>query len=216
MTMMKRQLKYIAIVFVAFLWSCEITKDTEGISRITYYPLITLKGQQWNTVAQGSTFTDPGVTALEGDTQIEVKVSGSVNTAVPGVYTIQYDAVNKDGYPATEYRYVGVIAPAVAGIDITGSYKRNAGAGGISKVTKISNNLFYADNVGGVAAADINPGLGVYFYFYDVGKLGVPYQLTPGNAFDCTNESIIVGVSYSWVVVNSGYGTALRTFVKQP
>jgi len=196
-------------LFAAF--SCEEDKVTEGISKITYYPVITLKGEQWNQVAVGGTFTDPGATAKEGDTEIQVKVSGTVDTKTPGVYVITYDAVNKDGYSSTEYRYIGVIS-AAATTDITGSYQRNAGANGISKVTKVSGNLYKADNVGGVAVPA--PGDAVLFYYFDKGKIGVPYQLTSGNAFECTDASIKEGVSYSWVVINPGYGTALRTFVK--
>ena len=136
---------------------------------------------------------------------------------MPGVYTITYvSEPNKDGFTSEIYRYVGVIAPAVAGtaFDLTGNYQRTAGDKGISVVTKIANNLYFADNVGGVKTT--NPSLGVYFYHYDVGKIGAPYQLTPGNAFETTNGSVVVGVSYSWVVMNPGYGTALRTFIKQP
>ncbi|MBO9612202.1 MAG: DUF5011 domain-containing protein [Dyadobacter sp.] len=196
-------------LFAAF--SCEEDKVTEGISSITYYPVITLKGEQWNQVAVGGTFTDPGATAKEGDTEIQVKVSGTVDTKTPGIYVLTYDAVNKDGYSSTEYRYIGVIS-AAATADITGSYQRNAGANGVSKVTKVSGNLYKADNVGGVAVP--SPGDAVLFYYFDKGKIGVPYQLTPGNAFECTNASIKEGVSYSWVVINPGFGTALRTFVK--
>lgn len=192
--------------------SCEEDKVTEGISTITFYPVITLKGEQWNQVPVGGTFTDPGATATEGETEIQVKVSGTVDTKTPGVYVITYDAVNKDGYSSTEYRYIGVISPA-ASVDITGNYKRNAGAEGVSKVTKVSGNLYRADNVGGVAVPA--PGDAVLFYYFDKGKLGVPYQLTSGNSFEATDATIKEGVSYSWVVINPGYGTALRTFVKQ-
>ena len=192
--------------------SCEEDKVTEGISTITNYPVITLKGEQWNQVAVGGAFTDAGAIATEGDKEIAVKVTGTVDTKTPGVYVLEYEAVNKDGFSSVEYRYIGVIS-AAATTDLTGSYKRNAGANGISKVTKVSGNLYKADNVGGVAVP--SPGDAVFFYYFDKGKLGVPYQLTPGNAFECTNATVKEGVSYSWVVINSGFGTALRTFEKQ-
>jgi hypothetical protein len=202
------------IILSAFaVLSCEEDKVTEGISTITNYPIITLKGEQWNSVKVGAAFTDQGATAKEGDKDIEVKVSGSVDTKTPGVYVIRYDAVNKDGYSSTEYRYVGVISNAVWGGDISGSYKRNAGAFGVSTVTKVGDNLFRSNNVGGVAVP--SPGEAVLFYYYDKGKLGVPYQLTPGNAFEAINATIKEGVSYSWVVLNPLFGTALRTFEKQ-
>lgn len=211
---MIKGIKYMAmVVLTGLLFACEPDKVTEGISDITYFPIITLKGEQWNEIAVGGTWADPGVIAKEGDTEIQAKASGTVDVSKPGVYTIQYDAVNKDGYSSTEYRYVGVIAPAVKGVDISGAYKRDAGAFGVSNVSRVSGNLFYADNVGGVAVTD--PSLGVYFYYYDKGKLGVPYQRTPGNAFEAINATIVEGVKYSWSVINGGYGNAVRTFVKQ-
>ncbi|WP_353717919.1 DUF5011 domain-containing protein [Dyadobacter sp. 676] len=211
---MKKGIKLLMVALTLFAaFSCDEDKVTEGISTITYYPIITLKGDQWNVVKVGGTFTDAGATAKEGDKDIEVKVTGSVDTKTPGVYVIQYDAVNKDGYSSTEYRYVGVISNAAWGVDISGSYKRNAGAFGVSKVTKVAENLYRSDNVGGVAVPA--PSDAVLFYYFDKGKLGVPYQLTPGNAFECTDATIKEGVSYSWVVINPGFGTALRTFEKQ-
>ncbi|MDQ3142308.1 MAG: DUF5011 domain-containing protein [Bacteroidota bacterium] len=208
--------KYILIGFLFtslfLVSSCE--EETVNVSRITYYPEITLAGEQWNTVKQGGSFTDLGVKAFEGDTEIIPVVGGDVvNTNVPGVYTITYTALNKDGYSATEYRYVGVIAPDVEGIDLSGQYKRTAGAKGVSTVTKISDNFYTSDNVGGVAS----PGLAttVRFYHYQGNKLGVPPQIVAGSLFSCDMSTVEVGVKYSWRVLNSGYGTALRTFIKQ-
>jgi Domain of unknown function (DUF5011) len=211
---MKKLINYLTVFLIALLWSCEPSLETEGISRITNYPVILLKGERWNQIPVGGSYTDPGVTALEGETPLTPTVTGTVNPAVAGVYTIQYDAVNKDGYSATEYRYVGVIAPAVTADDLTGTYQRNAGARGFSHVSKISGNLYFTDNVGGVAPADVDGGDGVYFYYYDTGKLGVPFQRNQVNQIRCTNATVILGVSYSWTVLSSAFGTAHRTFVK--
>jgi hypothetical protein len=210
---MKKNIVYIFLCLSFVFFGCEKERETENLSRITYYPTINLKGERWNEIPVGGSFTDPGVEAFEGATSLTAKASGTVNTGVPGVYTITYVATNKDGFEAEEYRYVGVISDKVKGQDITGNYKRNAGALGVSVVSKVKGNLFHANNVGGVAVTD--PSLGVNFFYFDEGKLGVPFQRTPGNAFTCTNATIKPGVSYSWVVINSGYGTALRTFVKQ-
>lgn len=200
------------LFLLVFLCSCEKSDSTRGLSTITNYPIITLNGDQWNTVSLGGSFIDQGVVALEGDTEIEVTTTGAVDTNTPGVYTISYTALNKDGYSASEYRYVGVIDPSVVGTDMSGTYKRNAGAQGISEVTKISENFYRASNVGGIAVPDAS--VAVYFYHYAEGLLGVPYQNTPGNAFECMDATVELGVNYKWVVLNSGYGTALRTFVK--
>lgn len=196
-----------------FMVSCEKERETENISRITYYPAITVKGELWYTIDVGGSFTDLGATAKEGESDIEVTVEGSVDTNTPGVYTITYTAVNRDGYSASAYRSIGVISPNVKNTDMSGTYRRNAAAMGFTEITKVSDNFYYCNNVGGVASPD--PSLGVYFYHYDTGKLGVPIQFTPGNIFQCTNATVELGVKYSWVVINSGYGAALRTFIKQ-
>ncbi|MEJ7646259.1 MAG: immunoglobulin-like domain-containing protein [Chryseolinea sp.] len=204
---------YKILVFVALvaLAGCERDLETEGLSRITYYPVFKMEGEQWNTIAVGGTFTDPGMTATEGEQEIEVQVSGdAVDVNTPGVYTIEYTATNKDDYSVTDYRYVGVIDPTAAATDLTGQYKRTAGAQGVATITKLAPGFYYSDNVGGTAAA----GVGVHFYHYEGNKLGVPVQLVGGSAFYCTDATVEVGVKYSWVVMNSGFGTALRVFVK--
>lgn len=212
---MKTKIFLIIAIFGQIVFTgCSDQLDSEGISKITYYPTITLKGERWNRITQGGTWTDLGVTAMEGETELTPVIGGDVvDVNTPGVYVITYTATNKDGFSLTEYRYIGVISPNVEGIDLTGSYKRNAGAGGTSTVTKVGENIYTTDNIGGVA----EPGATttVHFYHYADGLLGVPYQLVVGSPFFATDATVDVGVSYSWLVVNPGYGTALRTFEKQ-
>ncbi|NOT38571.1 MAG: DUF5011 domain-containing protein [Saprospiraceae bacterium] len=211
---MKNKVFYLvfsSIILTFSFFSCE--KVEENVSRITYYPIITLKGEQWNTVDVNGTYTDPGVEAKEGDKVIPVEIGGDVvNTNIPGVYTITYTAANSDGYTTTSYRYVGVIDPSVKGKDMSGSYRRNAGAMGVSVVTRISEAFYKSDNVGGIAAG--GPATTVFFYHYKDDKLGVPLQLVAGSPFSCDNSTVQLGVSYKWIVRNSGYGTALRSFIK--
>src|SRR5687767_11873241 len=99
------------ICAAALVSSCERDLETEGINtKITYYPVITLAGEQFNTIPVGGTFSDPGVTAMEGDKEIDVVITGDqVDVNTPGVYTIEYSATNVDGYSSTERRYIGVI-----------------------------------------------------------------------------------------------------------
>jgi len=211
---MKLKIYSLAILFVASVFFTGCDEESEGVSRTTYYAIIALKGNQWNRVTKGGTWTDLGAIATEDDKEIPLTVGGDVvDVNVPGVYTLTYTAVNKDGFSSTEYRYVGVIDPAVEDIDLTGKYKRNAGAFGVSTVTKLDDNFYISDNVGGVAVP--GPGVSVRFYHYAPGKLAVPYQLVNGVPFYCVDATVEVGESYSWVVRNGGYGTQLRTFVKQ-
>lgn len=200
-------------VAALFLSGCEKDDETANVSFVTTYPVVNVIGEQWEVLQVGEAFTDSGATAFEGETSIEYTTSGSVDTNVPGVYVLTYTAVNQEGFTAFNRRYVGVVTPEAAAIDLSGRYQRNAGAMGISTVTQIEPGLFETNNVGGVAAP--GPATTVRFYHYDVGQLGVPPQDVQGSEFAAINATVIPGVSYTWSVINSGYGAGPRTFVKQ-
>jgi hypothetical protein len=79
--------------------------------RDTIPPVITLNGANPMTVTQGSVFTDPGAVAVDTlDGLVDVSVSGSVDTAVPGTYTLTYSAQDRAGNEATATRTVNVVA----------------------------------------------------------------------------------------------------------
>ena len=109
--------KYISIIIVAalatILVSCE--KQSAGVTRITYYPTLTLQGDNPAKMAKGGTFTDPGYNAeMNGeDVTSQVTVDDSaLDTNTPGIYSIVYSIVNADGITATSVRKVYVIDPA--------------------------------------------------------------------------------------------------------
>ena len=78
---------------------------TGGVSPAdTVRPTITLKGSASLSIAQGSSFTDPGATAnddRDGNITSRIAVSGSVNTAVVGSYTLSYNVKDAAGNAAT-------------------------------------------------------------------------------------------------------------------
>lgn len=97
------------------LSSCD--KETEGVSKTTYYVEFELTGGSDVFVQKGGAWNDPGCVAREGETDVSasVKVTGSVNTAATGMYPLTYSATNKDNFPASTVRRVFVIdvtAPA--------------------------------------------------------------------------------------------------------
>jgi hypothetical protein len=113
--------KYIIIIIAFFsFFGCD--KDTEGISRITEYATFDMKGEAFMFVLKNSTFTDPGIAAYQGETELSVATKGTVDTSVPGVYTIQYSATNSDGFPASTQRDVAVVA-AMPTKDLSGTYQ---------------------------------------------------------------------------------------------
>ena len=106
---MKKYRYILVILFSTFLFaSCE--KETEGISKVTYYCELNLNDGAIVAIAKGSTFTDPGYTALENEEDVsdKVTVSGTVNTAAEGSYVLTYTVYNADGFPTTLSRRVVV------------------------------------------------------------------------------------------------------------
>jgi hypothetical protein len=72
-------------------------------------PVLTLNGDAQLLVACGSTFADPGATAIDAcDGAVQVAISGAVNTAVAGVYTLTYQASDHAGQNAQTTRTVTV------------------------------------------------------------------------------------------------------------
>jgi hypothetical protein len=80
-------------------------------------PTITLNGANPMTIECPYGFVDPGATATDNcAASVAVTTSGSVNTAVPGSYTITYSASDGRGNTATRTRTVNVrdtIAPTL-------------------------------------------------------------------------------------------------------
>ncbi len=109
---MKRQLTILAAVAAlgAFTTSCD--KDTEGLTGVTYYAVITLDGDTYMNWQAGTPFVDPGYSAeMEGENitdQVVVSTSMNQSDPQPGVYSITYSAVNADGFSASATRYVCV------------------------------------------------------------------------------------------------------------
>ncbi len=74
-------------------------------------PVITLNGDHPQTVSAGATYSDPGATAIDnvdGDLSGSITASGSVNTAVAGIYTLTYSVTDAAGNSSTLDRTVVV------------------------------------------------------------------------------------------------------------
>lgn len=90
----------------------------------TTAPVITLNGSNPMVVNQDAVFTDPGATVTDnsGET-LDVNVTGTVDTAVVGNYTLTYTAADSSGNQASVTRTVTVIdvtAPVITtGGDVT-------------------------------------------------------------------------------------------------
>jgi len=125
---MKVLYKYcLVIACVVFLFSC--TKETEGISRDTFYVEFEIKGDNPTIVQVGEPYVDKGVIAtLEGkDVTSAVTVQSDVDYETMGMYTVEYTSpVNADGLKSRAVRNVIVCNPSVT-TDFSGKYTGQEG-----------------------------------------------------------------------------------------
>jgi len=88
-------------------------------------PEMTLRGDDPFNVPAGSTFMDPGVTAIDnidGDISSSVIATGNVNSAVLGTYSVTYDVMDFAGNSAT---------PITRSVIITVAAGTGGGGGGV-------------------------------------------------------------------------------------
>ncbi|MDQ6972576.1 MAG: carboxypeptidase regulatory-like domain-containing protein, partial [Mariprofundaceae bacterium] len=90
------------------------------VSADTVAPVITLTGALQVLVASGGSYVEQGATAsdnIDGDRTASLTTSGTVNTALPGTYTISYNVSDVAGNSTTATRTVYVTR------QVTGSVK---------------------------------------------------------------------------------------------
>ena len=116
---MKKILMGITCIVALFMSSCA-DESTEGVSRVTNFPVITINGESLQFVEIGETYTDAGAVSMVGETEIETVTtyvdglytgSAGVDTSSPDKYFVQYEAVNEDGFSGSALRTVWVVPP---------------------------------------------------------------------------------------------------------
>ena len=131
--------------------SCE--KTTEGLTGITYYPVITLNGDA-EVIYVGETYAEPGFQAVMNGEDIteQVVVTNNINNTVPGVYSVTYTAANELGFSASESRTVYVVAESgIANLyygemwTAKGSYL----TGGVHEITDNGDGTYTMDDIMG-------------------------------------------------------------------
>jgi hypothetical protein len=93
-------------------------------------PSVVLNGSPTMTIEAGSAFADPGATASDVVSgTIPVIVTGTVNTAVPGAYTLTYTATDGAGNSAFVRRTVTVVDSTPPTVTLIGSAAMTIEAG---------------------------------------------------------------------------------------
>jgi hypothetical protein len=217
---MKRNINLLAILFISMaIFSCkkedfDYKEGYVGVSKVTNYATFTMTGDKYVVVPKGGTYTEPGVKAKEGDKDLQVQTAGSVNTSAAGVYNLSYSAVNADGFSASTSRTVIVsdIGADAAAADLSGTYARTSN-GQVATWTKIAPGVYTVLNPGGASGTNVT----VVVFHTSANAIDFPQQVaSDGGSFSGSDETYNAATkTYSWRVLNSGYGTGVRTFVKQ-
>ncbi len=208
------------LTITAFISSCK-KDDPSPVSKVVdvTYPGIELKGNEFVHIPVGGSFTDLGATLTDDITGAVSDVAATANNvdpSTPGIYSIDYEAANANGFKTLVSRIVLVLdytAPTGVGLDtsdISGDYLRVA-TGAPLRVIKIEDGLYIIDRVGGSSAVP------AYFTTPTPTTIDAPEQTIFGDAFDITSETLDINdpITIKWKVVNPGFGTSLRIFVKQ-
>lgn len=149
---MKRTLNiFMGLVLAAGMISCE--KTTEGVTGITYYPVIELNGGT-EVIYVGETYEDPGYTAVMNGEDItdQVTVADNIDNTTVGTYSVVYSAVNEQGFSASASRTVYVVAEAGVENLYVGRMTTPKGAvlsGGTHLVTDNGDGTYTLDDVMG-------------------------------------------------------------------
>ena len=198
------------------LGGCE-KDETDNISKVFTVPTITLNGEKAVSVPVGGTYTDAGAKYVgETGEQVDLQsTSSNVNTAQPGLYIVQYEKTSASGIYETYEERIVVVTSVNNPIDYSGTYLRPA-TGVNAFVTKVGNGLYEVQNPGGAA---VGANTTIYFGEIAPNTFIAPTQVTQEGEMEVTDIKFILSdntpTGSTWRVLNTGYGTGLRTFVKQ-
>lgn len=195
--------------------------DTQvGISKVTFFPVVELQGDELMIINKGATFTDPGVKATVNGQPATTTTTGSVNTNATGIYYLAYTAVNADGFSASAYRIVIVKNAVAVAPDYSGQWKRNAGAFGVSRWIQLTPTTYAVSDPGGANYANFWCVVTLSGATPSIADQKVPQQLGANPTSISTKSSGAIsgtaaGSTYTWAIITSGFGDGNRTFVKQ-
>jgi hypothetical protein len=215
---MKKSLIILAVAALAFT-GCDKDPDTVSRTVDVSYPIITLNGDEVVSQPIGTgSYVDPGATGTDditGATTTLSPVLNNVDLTTAGFYSVKYTMSNANGYISNKVRLV-LVTPVDPAVDLSGTYARTSNGQTVT-VTKRGTGLYTTDNVGGVAN---NPAFIFDVYFGQISDTEIQVPVQPsglGGDIYCDNGTLDLNIpiTYSYVVHGTGFGTAVRTFVKQ-
>lgn len=206
-----------ALVIAALTFSTLIAcKKYDDVSTVQTLPHIELQGEKFITINVGGSVTDDGATVVndvpkEGSNSLTATVN-NVDVNTPGLYYMLYETPTANGFTVSAARYIAVTNYSDP-TDISGDYLREA-TGAVVRVDRRSRALYSVTDMGGAGLNDV-----IYFVRLDDTsiELAPQYSETLHTEIYGLNGSFDFGppMTLSYALVAPGYGTALRTFVKQ-
>lgn len=111
-----------ALIVIMVLMSWLIPASMLFAEDDTTPPVITITGNNPETVEVGAAYTDAGATATDdiGPSVVPVITTGTVDTAVCATYTLAYSATDTAGNTATASRTVNVVGTTPPIITLNG------------------------------------------------------------------------------------------------
>ncbi|MDQ6974329.1 MAG: DUF5011 domain-containing protein, partial [Mariprofundaceae bacterium] len=198
-----------AVAADPYATNAQKTTATTAATLAAATPVITLKGNVIMSIAKGSTFVDPGSVVLDNiDTNLQAKVTGTVNTQALGSYVLLYNVTDSNGHKATPVtRTVTVVKDTVPPvIAYTGAKLFNlklAQAFTIPKVT-VTDNI--DKNLQPTVANNVNSNM--------VGSYQVTYNATDSSGNQAVPLTIVVKVSDQTAPVIKLKGLSVQTMVQ--
>jgi hypothetical protein len=209
----------IALVVAVGFYSCK--KKNEVVSKVVTasYPTITVDGSNFYSIKTGGAL--PTIKASAYDSllkevcPISLDASGLDNSA-PGLNVLAIKSSNSLGYSSSR-NVVVAVTNVDAAYDLSGNYRRNAGAKGVSVVSKVQTGLYYSSNIFG--ASDPTLIAGFYFLHVNDSTIIIPEQETDFGTMKVANValSIVPGgdTLYKYSLKTLTTNAAVRTFIKE-
>jgi len=216
-----KKLFILSLIAAVGFTSCKKKENTVSELHTYSTPLITIAGDQYYSINTGGTLPTISATAYDtfyDETCPVIMDASSLDNSTPGLYAVTLSAKNKYGMKATKSVYVAVTDVA-SSIDLTGWYQRNATPGRSAHITKLANGMFMTTNVGGVDTTDATTGVPVTAVFAVTSLTTIDFgtQETDAGTLTASQETLSLTVPYTiaYSINLSGFGTQVRTFVKQ-
>ena len=217
---MKKIIIVSALAAIAFA-GCKKKENTVSMVVTASTPVVTITGPLYFSIPIGGSL--PTITAVAYDTfykdSLPVVIdAGSLDNTTPGLYTVLATAKNKYGYIGSASVYVAVTNIS-GSLDLSGWYERNATPAEAAHVTKLATGLFMTSNVGGDdTVTQASAVVSAVFAVTSDTTIDFGSQLTTAGTLTASQETLSLAVgdtTYAYALNLSGFGTQVRTFVKQ-